>query len=413
MKNYRKTYKEMSKEDFPDSMSIIFGNQRINYRKKKWGFKGELRGLRYGDNPEQSAAMYELVEGNLSLAGVQYLGSGDGLISSLGSESLTEGEKHLGKSNLTDVDAALNILKYFEEPSAVIMKHNNPSGVASRDSIKDAYVAANFADRIAAFGGVLVVNRPVCRETAEEINKNYIEVVAAPDFEKDAFEILRSKKNVRLMKISRLRDLRFYRSRKYFDFKSLMDGGLIVQESPDNDLSPDELVNARADHKGKVFEVERKASEKEIEDMLFAYKVLQGVISNSMVFAKDKTTLAICAGEQDRVGATELAIMKCYKKFADRACFEMYGKALWEIKKDSEKSEEIDRITREANAGLKGSVLASDGFLPFRDTVDAASKENIAGIVQPGGSVRDWESIQACNEHGIGMVFTGKRVFRH
>ena len=413
MKNYKKIYKEVSKDSFPEKLSITFGDQRLDYRKKEWDFKDQLRGLRYGDNPGQKAALYELVNGNLTIGDVHYLGSGEGLISNLDGSQLKEGEKHLGKNNLTDIDAALNVLKYFDEPTAVIMKHNNPSGVASRDSIKDAYVAANFADRIAAFGGVLVVNKPVCKDTAEEIVKNYVEVVVSPDFEKEALELLEAKKNLRLIRINKLENLKAYRAKRYLDFKSLMDGGLIVQESPDNKISSDTLVNARTEYKEMIYEVKRRASEKELEDMIFAYKVLQGVISNSMVFAKDKTTVAICAGEQDRVGATELAVMKSYKKFADRICFEKYGKALWQIKDDPAKMEEIDRATEKTKAGLKGSVLASDGFLPFRDTVDAASKEDVAGIIQPGGSIRDWDSIQACNEHGMSMVFTGKRVFRH
>ena len=412
MKNYKKIYKEVSKDSFPENLSIIFGDQKLEYRKKKWNFKGQLMGLRYGDNPGQNAALYELVNGNLTIGDV-HLGSGEGLISSLDGGQLKEGEKHLSRSNLTDIDAALNILKYFDEPTAVIMKHNNPSGVSSRDSIKDAYVAANFADRIAAFGGVLVVNELVCKETAEEIVKNYIEVIVAPDFEDEALKLFEKKKNMRLIKINKLRGLKAYRFKRYLDFKSLMDGGLIVQDSPDNEISSGIIVNARTEYKGKIYEAERKATEKEIEDMVFACKVLQGVISNSMVFAKDKATVAICAGEQDRVGATELAIIKSYKKFSDRICFEKYRKALWQIKNDNVKTKEIERDTEDAKAGLKGSVLASDGFLPFRDTVDAASKEGVAGIIQPGGSIRDRDSIQACNEHGMSMVFTGKRVFRH
>jgi len=146
--------------------------------------------------------------------------------------------------------------------------------------------------------------------------------------------------------------------------------------------------------------------------MLFGWKVLQGVISNSMLFAKDRTTVSICAGEQDRVGATELAIIKAYKKMADRICFQRYGMPLWELT-DKKKEEKIEREVAEKNANLKGSVMASDGFLPFRDTVDVAAKEGVTGIIQPGGSTRDYQSIEACNEYGIAMVFTGKRVFRH
>ena len=128
--------------------------------------------------------------------------------------------------------------------------------------------------------------------------------------------------------------------------------------------------------------------------MLFGWKVLQGVISNSMLFAKDRTTVAICAGEQDRVGATELAVIKAYKKAADRMCFQKYGMPLWELN-DAAKKEEIEKVVRETNANLRGSILASDGFLPFRDTVDVAAKEGISAIIQPGGSTRDCQSIES------------------
>ena len=417
MKDYKKKYKEVIRDNFPENMTITFGDQKLEYQKKKWTFKNDETGLRYGDNPGQEAALYELTNGNLKLRDVQYVNPEDAVISNLRDETLTETGKHLGKSNLADVDAALNILKYFDEPTAIIVKHGNPSGVASRENIKDAYVAANFADRIAAFGGALVINKTACKETAEEILKNYLEVVAAPEFEKEAIEMLKTKKNMRLMSIKKLRSLQEYRNKKYIEFKSLMDGGIIIQNSADNHITEKNVENAETEHKNKNYKTERKATEKEIEDMLFGYKILQGVVSNSMLFAKNKTTIAICAGEQDRVGATEMAVMKSYKKVADRICYKKYGKALWEIEKDKTKQEElnkdIDKYCQEQRAGLKGSILASDGFLPFRDTVDVAAKQGATGIIQPGGSARDYQSIEACNEHKMSMVFTGKRVFRH
>ena len=194
MKDYKKTYKAVLGDNFPDDMSISFGEQTLQYKKKKRKFNGDQLGLRYGDNPGQEAALYELVGGNLKLGDCEYVNADDALISNLGEAELTETGKHIGKSNLTDVDAALNILKYFDEPTVVIVKHNNPSGVASRNNIRDAYVEANFADRIAAFGGVLVVNKKMDKETASEIVKNFLEVVAAPEFEKEALDILTVKK---------------------------------------------------------------------------------------------------------------------------------------------------------------------------------------------------------------------------
>ena len=412
MKDYRKTYREVLGDHFPDDMTISFGDQKLRYRKKKWKLNGKEIGLRYGDNPGQEAAAYELVDGNLELGGCEYVSPKDGLITNVGESELIETGKHLGKSNLTDVDAALNILKYFDEPTAVIVKHNNPSGVASREKIRDAYVEANLADRIAAFGGVLVVNRKLDAETANEIVKNFLEVVAAPEFDPEAEKMLSEKKNMRLIRINRLAELKSYRGKRTVEFKSLIDGGIIVQQSPDNEIASESISNAEVERKGKIHAARRESSQKEMEDMTFGWKVLQGVISNSMLFAKDRTTVAICAGEQDRVGATELAIIKAYKKAADRLCFQKHGMPLWELE-DGARKEEIEKKAGETNAGLKGSILASDGFLPFRDTVDVAAKEGISGIIQPGGSTRDYQSIEACNEHGISMVFTGKRVFRH
>ncbi|MBI2664527.1 IMP cyclohydrolase [Candidatus Woesearchaeota archaeon] len=409
MKDLKKTYKEVLPDHFPEEITISFGEQKLRYKKRKWDVNGQKTGLRYGDNPGQEAALYELAEGNLKLGDCEFISAGQGLISNIGNEELTATGKHLSKSNLSDIDAALNILKYFDEPTAAIIKHSNPSGVASRPNIREAYIEANYADRIAAFGGVLVVNKKIDWQTAEEIAKNYLEVVAAPEFDNYAVKTLTARKNMRLIRINKLTALSEYRKLRTIEFKALIDGGLLVQQSADNEIN--EVANAEAEYQGKLYKA-RMPSEKETEDMMFAWKVLQGVISNSMVFAKDKKTIAICAGEQDRVGATELAIIKAYKKAADKICFQRYGIPLWELN-DAAKKKEIEKEVAAKKADLRGSVLASDGFLPFRDTVDVAAKEEIAGIIQPGGSTRDYQSIEACNEYGISMAFTGKRVFRH
>ena len=404
-------YKEEAGDSFPEEMTIILGSSKVKYKKRQWNIEGKKTGLRYGDNPGQEAALYGIAEGNFSAAGCEITPK-DSIISSLTEKELIETGKSLGKSNLTDVDSALNILKYFDEPTAVIMKHNNPSGVASRNSIKEAYLAANMADRIAAFGGVVVANRKIDAETADEICKNYVEVVAAPEFDKQAQEKLAAKKNMRLITIRKLASLKDYRKKRYIEFKALLDGGIILQQSADNETRKEEIVRAEAKYHGKLYQTKKTPTEKELDDMIFAWKICQGVISNSMVFAKDKTTLAIGAGEQDRVGATELAIVKAYKKAADRLSFERHGMPLWQLQ-DKKKLAEIDKEVAATNAGLKGSVLASDGFLPFRDTIDAAAKQGVAAVIQPGGSTRDYQSIEACNGHGMAMVFTGKRIFRH
>lgn len=405
-------YRENAGDSFPEDLTIILGGKELQYKKKQWNVKGKKEGLRYGDNPGQEAALYELAEGRLELGGLKYASPDDAIISSITEKDIVETGKSLGKSNLTDVDAAINILKYFDEPTAVIMKHNNPSGVASRSSIREAYTAANMADRIAAFGGVVVVNRKLDMATAVEVTKNYVEVVAAPEFEKEAMETLTAKKNMRLITIKKLEILQDYRKKRFIEFKALLDGGIIIQQSADNDIKAAELGVAEAEYQGKHYKVKRKATQAEVEDMIFAWKICQGVISNSMVFAKGKTTIAIGAGEQDRVGATELAIVKAYKKASDRVCFERFGIPLWQ-QQDKKKLAEIEEEVSATNAGLKGAVLASDGFLPFRDTIDVAAKQGVAAIIQPGGSTRDFQSIEACNEYGMTMVFTGKRVFRH
>jgi phosphoribosylaminoimidazolecarboxamide formyltransferase / IMP cyclohydrolase len=391
-------YKNVKGDNFPDEMTITLGDQKFSYKKRKWEVNGEKIGLRYGDNPNQESALYELVDG-------------DSVISNISENDLIETGKSLSKSNITDVDAAINILKYFDETTVVIMKHNNPSGVASREKVSDAYVAANLTDRIAAFGGVVVSNRSVDKETADEIVKNFVEVVVAPSFDKEAMDVLTQKKNMRLMTVRKLSELKEYRKKRRVEFKALMDGGMILQQSADNDMTKEMLLPAEVEKKGQAYKVDRQPTEKEIEDMLFAWKVMQGVISNSMIFAKDKTTIAIGTGEQDRVGATEIAISKACKKLSDKICFERYNMALWEL--DDEKRNEIEKEVAAQNSGLKGSVLASDGFLPFRDTIDVAAKQGISAVIQPGGSTRDHQSIEACNEYGMAMVFTGKRVFRH
>ncbi len=251
MMDYKRSYREVIGDHFPEEMAIKFGKQELRYRKRRWKLNGDELGLRYGDNPGQEAALYELVSENIAIGECEYVKPSDGLISNLTEKELTETGKHIGKSNLTDVDAALNILKYFDEPTAVIVKHNNPSGVASRERIKDAYVEANFADRIAAFGGVLVVNAKIDKETAAEIVKNYLEVVAAPEFDKDAFDILTEKKNMRLMRIKKLEQLKSYRKKRVIEFKTLIDGGVIAQQSADNEVTRDTKAGCTSSAKSR------------------------------------------------------------------------------------------------------------------------------------------------------------------
>jgi len=430
MEDYRKAYRTVMDDHFPEEMTIILGEQRLLFRKRTWKImdsdKGEVieKGLRYGENPGQEAALYEWVGGNLVIGEARYVQPGQGLVSHLGEEDMLQSGKHPGKINLTDVDRALQILRYLNKgPAAAIMKHNNPCGVAYGDTLAKAYHRANMADRIAAFGGALVLNRPVDMETAQLIAGQYLEVVAAPDYEEGTLGILAGRKNLRILRIPRMDRLTDYAKLRYLEFTSLMDGGIIVQQSSLNAvLSRDDFKPAVALHRGQEIRSVRQPTDREYEDLLFGWAVEQGVTSNSVLYAKDGVTVGIGTGEQDRVGVAEIAIFKAYTKFRDSLCFQRYGipyKTLErEIelgRRDAAIKEEIDSETIRSKGGLLGSVMISDAFFPFRDGVDVAIREGITAIAHPGGSERDWESILACNEARppVAMVFTGQRAFRH
>jgi len=430
MSEIKKIYRTIMEDHFPDEMVIRFGDQILVYRKRTWKIPdektGELieKGLRYGENPGQEAALYELINGNLTLGGCQFIQPGNGLVSCIPEEDMIQAGKHPGKTNLTDLDNGLNIIKHLmDRPVAVILKHNNPCGVAYGKTLADAYEKANMTDRIAAFGGCLVVNRPMDKETAEMVSSNYLEVVAAPEFGDGTVDILSRRKNLRIIKISKIKDLERYRALRFVDFKSLIDGGIIVQQSPINKIkSKEDLLPARTLHKGKEFVVERMPTEREYDDMLFGWGIEQGITSNSVVFVKDCVTVGVGTGEQDRIGVIEITIFKAYQKYADALCFRKHGIPYKEFELDVKNGKrnqdalfEIDEETKRNKGGLISSVMISDGFLPFRDNVDIAAKEGISAIIQPGGSERDYEVITACNEANpkVTMVFTGQRAFKH
>ncbi len=421
MDDLKTKYKTVMDDHFPEVMKISFGDRTLEYRKRTWKIpesSGEVieKGLRYGENPGQEAAMYELVSGNLTLGQCTFISPGMGLVSALTESQMIQEGKHPGKINLTDVDNALNILKFLmKTPACAIMKHNNPSGVAVNGALAEAFYRANMADRIAAFGGAAVFNRPLDKATADMISANYLEVVAAPDYEEGTVEILRNRKNLRIIAIPGIRRLEDYLSLRFVDFKSLIDGGIIVQQSSINPVrSSSNLMPARATHQGKEYVIERMPTQREIEDMVFGWAVEQGVTSNSVLYVKDGCTVGIGTGEQDRVGVAELAVVKAYTKYRDRLCFERYGKPFNEMG-DPEVRRILDQETQSANAGLVGSVMVSDAFFPFRDGVDVGIREGISAVVHPGGSDRDFESIEACNEANpkVAMMFTHQRAFKH
>ena len=308
--------------------------------------------LRYGENPHQGAAFYvdqQTPAGSLAAA-KQLQG------------------KALSYNNIADSDAALECVKQFENPACVIVKHANPCGVAVAGDIGDAYDKAFKTDPTSAFGGIIAFNRPLDAKTAKAIiDRQFVEVIVAPSIDADAAEITATKKNVRVLEIGA--EGRAPRQAPTgFDFKKVS-GGLLVQTSDRGIITAGDL---------KVV-TEKTPTPEQIQDMLFAWTVVKYVKSNAIIFCKDKMTIGIGAGQMSRVYSTKIAAIKA------------------------------------ADEGLEigGSVMASDAFFPFRDGIDAAAETGISAIIQPGGSMRDEETIQAANEHGLAMVFTGMRHFRH
>jgi phosphoribosylaminoimidazolecarboxamide formyltransferase/IMP cyclohydrolase len=302
--------------------------------------------LRYGENPHQKAAFYRdpfRVEPCVSFGKV------------------LQG-KLLSFNNYLDLDGALELVKEFPEPAAVVVKHTSPCGVSVKKSISEAYRAALAADSKSAYGGVVALNRCCDRATAEQIASTFIEAVAAPEFDEEAESILMNRKNLRLVSTGPL-DIPV--SREKMDIRRMV-GGFLLQERDLAVLKASDL---------KV--VTRKApSQTEIEDLLFARIVVKHVKSNALVFAKDMTTTGIGAGQQSRVDGVAIAV----RKGGDR---------------------------------IPGSVMASDAYFPFRDGVDEAANAKATAILQPGGSIRDAEVIAAADEHGMAMVFSGLRSFKH
>jgi phosphoribosylaminoimidazolecarboxamide formyltransferase / IMP cyclohydrolase len=429
MQNIKKMYTTILGDHFPMEMKITFGDQTMVYRKKTWKIVQEdgsvdERGIRYGENPDQEAALYELVNGNLMLGDCRFIGPGHGLVSGISVDDMLQVGKHPGKINLTDVDNGLNIIKYLmDRPAAVILKHNNPCGAAYGTTLAEAYDRANRADRIAAFGGAVILNRAIDRATAELLSQNYLEVVCAPEFEEGTLDILKARKNLRVIRISRIDRLAEFENYRFVDFKSLIDGGIIVQQSAVNSIrTPADLKPAVSTFKGQEYKVEREPTDREIDDMLFGWAVEHGVTSNSVIYVKDGCTVGIGTGEQDRVGVAEIAVHKAYIKYADIICFDTHGIPYADLaleirqgKRRAADKEAIDAKVREERAGLPGSVMISDAFFPFRDGADVGINQGVSAILQAGGSARDFETIIACNEATpkVAMKYTGQRSFKH
>jgi phosphoribosylaminoimidazolecarboxamide formyltransferase/IMP cyclohydrolase len=268
--------------------------------------------------------------------------------------------KELSFNNIVDVEAAYSIVAEFDKPAAAIIKHTNPCGTGVGNDLAEAYAKAYQADPVSAFGGIIGLNREVDVATAVQISKLFAEAVIAPGYTKDALDLLTKKQNLRLLVADKMK-----LDYKQIDIKTVS-GGMLVQ---------DKDIVAEAYHDMKVVTQNQPSSE-EWEQLVLAWKVVKHVKSNAIVIASDNQTLGVGAGQMNRVGAAAIAL----EQAGDKA---------------------------------KGAVLASDAFLPFRDTVDTAAKAGIKVIIQPGGSMRDQESIEAADEHGIAMVFTGIRHFKH
>jgi len=310
-------------------------------------------------------------------------------------ETLKSGKGGLSQTNVEDINYAVKAIKYFSTNAAVVMKHLNPSGSAvahKGESLKQIYINARDADPQAAFGGVVAFNNEVDADTAKEIMSSIIEVVAAPSFSDEALKILHDfdqfKKNrhIRLLKIPNMEKLAKYVGDEtpVKEVKVLQDGTIILSDPYLTRIkTKDDFILAHNTHKDKgEIKCDRIPSEQEYNDLLFSWYVNLSVRSNGVVIAKNGQTLAVGTGQQDRVGAVDQAIEKVAAKY-----------------KGSET--------------LEGAVLSSDGFFPFRDSIDVLAKTGIKAIAQPGGSVSDYGVIEACNEHGIAMVFTDERCFSH
>ena len=300
--------------------------------------------MRYGENPHQSAASYK-IPGNDE--------------SNILNAKIHQG-KQLSYNNIMDADGALACVREFDDPACVVVKHSNPCGVAVGNDLLDVYTRAFNADSLSAFGGIIAFNRTCTKDVAKAISKVFVEIVLAPNFDPEALEIFKTKKNLRVLEIGE-----FGKRSPKLEVRNI-DGGLLVQDNDTNILTIKHLNTVTKTH----------PSEQDLETALFTWKVLRHAKSNGILIAKDHTTVGLGAGQVSRVDAVHMAL-------------------------------------RKGGENVKGGVLASDAFFPFRDSIDAIKYSGIKVVMQPGGSIRDQEVIDACNEFDIAMLFTGTRCFKH
>ncbi|HEY4522365.1 MAG TPA: bifunctional phosphoribosylaminoimidazolecarboxamide formyltransferase/IMP cyclohydrolase [Candidatus Paceibacterota bacterium] len=324
-----------------------------------------IQTLRYGENPHQDAALYE-VEGGLSLAGQ----AGQGAFGIAQARQIQG--KELSYNNIADADAALGCVSEFEEPAAVVVKHMNPCGAATALSAYEAYLRAFRCDETSAFGGIVALNSRLTANLAAELVKIFLEVVIAPDAEDGTLAILAAKPNVRVLLTGSLP----HPLRRRMLVRSI-EGGVLVQTADSKVFSSEGGSASGGD--GLKMVTKRAPTTGELADLVFAFTIVKHVKSNAIVFAKNGATVGIGAGQMSRIYSAKIAAMKA----------------------------------ADAKLNLEGSVMASDAFMPFPDCVQLAAKHGVTAIIQPGGSLKDQDSIDAADAAGMAMVFTGIRHFRH
>ena len=329
-----------------DSMIATYMRKAAGLNEKLFLEFDLVQGLRYGENPHQQAKFYGAAEfGSYSLANAKQLNG-----------------KELSYNNIQDANAALCIVREFDEPFCVGLKHMNPCGAAIGTDVVDAWTKAYEADKVSIFGGIVAVNREVTREAAELMKPIFLEIIMAPSFSEGALEVLCTKKNLRLLQVDMTKDERVVN--QYVS----VNGGLLVQD----------LDKTTAEVTAEMCVTETKPTAEQVVDLNFGWRIVKHVKSNAIVVVKDGKTLGVGAGQMNRVGSAEIALKQAV-----------------------------------AAGYTEGLVLASDGFFPFDDTVTLASQYGVTAIVQPGGSVRDEDSIKKANEYGITMLCTGMRHFKH
>lgn len=341
---------------YDSSIASWFAQQTNEAMPRRISFSGTLKQkLRYGENPHQNAALY-LVDDSLRPGAAR--------------ASQVQG-KELSYNNLNDTDAAFELVSEFEEPTVAIIKHANPCGVATSSNILDAYKNALLCDQTSAFGGIIAINRTLSADLASAIIERFVEVIIAPSIEGDAIDVLKKKPNIRVLTTGAMPS-----AEQKTSMVKRIAGGLLVQET-DTAILDEETMKVVTD---------REPTEKEMKDLIFAFSVAKHVKSNAIVYVKDGATVGIGAGQMSRIDSSRIAAWK-----AEEAAKE----AGWD-----------QPLTR-------GSVVASDAFFPFADGLIAAADAGVTAVIQPGGSIRDQEVIDAANERGLAMIFTGMRHFRH